>query len=196
MTVSSLSVVPEAPASGTAPCAEPIHTARSIRQPWLPSWRADPHLRRLADRHYNRQSVGANQFVPPGRCLVLRTGDAGAGWVTSWPLAVFTRHGWPGAMVNRFFRREHGPLAADLITAATAATRAHWPHLPAPGMVTFVNPAQVRRKRDPGRCYRRAGWTLVGHTAGGLLVLQLRPEDFPPPAAAHGEQLRLFEVAP
>jgi hypothetical protein len=195
VTVSSLSVVPEAPASGTAPDAEPIHIVNRIRQPWLLSWRADPRLRRLADRHYNRQSIGANQFVPPGRCLVLRTGDAGAGWVTSWPLAAFTRHGWPGAMVNTFFRREQGPLASELIIAATAATRAHWPALPAQGIITFVNPAEVHRKRDPGRCYRRAGWTPVGHTAGGLIALQLRPEDFPLPAAAHGEQLRLFEVA-
>ena len=99
-------------------------------------------------------------------------------------------------MVNSLFRREHGPLASDLITAAVAATRAHWPTPPPLGIVTFVNPRKIRHKRDPGRCYRRAGWTPVGHTESGLLVLQLRPEDFPAPRPAYGEQLRLFEVAP
>jgi hypothetical protein len=38
---------------------------------WQLSWRADPVARQLADRHYNRQAVGAAQFVPPGRCLVV-----------------------------------------------------------------------------------------------------------------------------
>ncbi len=100
-------------------------------------------------------------------------------------------------MVNSLFRREDGPVASDLITAATAATRAHWPDLPDLGIVSFVDPDKTRRKRDPGRCYRRAGWTHVGHTAGGLLTFQLLPEDFPPPVPAqpaHTDQLDLFEL--
>jgi len=36
---------------------------------WQRSYRADPRAARIADRHYNRQRVGAAQFVPPGRCL-------------------------------------------------------------------------------------------------------------------------------
>lgn len=47
---------------------------------WLVSHRADPLARALADRHYNRQKVGATQFVPPGRCLVLRTAACDALW--------------------------------------------------------------------------------------------------------------------
>jgi hypothetical protein len=195
VTLSTLPVAPDAAtASGTAACAEPSSEQLDY-QPWQLSWRADPRLRPLADRHYNRQSVGAKQFVPPGRCLVLRTADSNAGWVTSWPLAAFTHHAWRGALVNSFFRRESGSRASDLIVAATAATRAHWPSLPPLGIVTFVNPRMVRHKRDPGRCYRRAGWTPVGYTEGGLLVLQLLPDDFPAPCPAQGEQLGLFEVA-
>lgn len=100
-------------------------------------------------------------------------------------------------MVNSLFRREWGPLASDLIVAATAATRAHWPDLPPLGIVTFVDAAKTRRKRDPGRCYRRAGWTHVGFTEGGLWAFQLKPEDFPEPLPARPEyafgQLDLFE---
>jgi hypothetical protein len=51
--------------------------------PWRRSWRADPRGAAIADRHYNRQRVGAPQFVPPGACLVLLTEDRSALWVTS-----------------------------------------------------------------------------------------------------------------
>ncbi len=170
-------------------------------QPWRLSNRADPRALPLADRHYNRQKVGSPQYVPPGRCLALLAGEqdeADALWVTSWPFADYVRHAWAGAMVNSLFRREDGPLASDLIVTACAATRAHWPDLPPPGMVTFVDAGKTRRKRDPGRCYRRAGWTHVGFTAGGLWAFQLRPEDFPAPLAArppYSNQLDLFDAA-
>jgi hypothetical protein len=57
--------------------------------PWRLSWRADPVTCAIADRHYNRQKPGAAQFVPPGRCLVLRTADGTAAWVASWPFPQF-----------------------------------------------------------------------------------------------------------
>lgn len=155
-------------------------------QPWRYSWRADPRAAPLADRHYNRQSPGSAQFVPPGACLVLLTDDADALWVTSWPKPEYVQHAWAGAMVCSLFRREpECPYrASDLIVAATAATYAYWGELDDRGIVTFVDPSKTRRKRDPGRCYRRAGWSVVGATAGGLVVLQLLPPAFPPPISA------------
>ncbi|MDM4721141.1 hypothetical protein QTQ03_16610 [Micromonospora sp. WMMA1363] len=85
--------------------------------------------------------------------------------------------------MNSLFRREPEceHLASDLIAAAVAATRAQWPDVPPLGMVTFVDPAQTRRKRDPGRCYRRAGFLPVGWTKGGLLALRMLPADMPDP---------------
>ncbi|MCX4468739.1 DUF4338 domain-containing protein [Micromonospora sp. NBC_01655] len=166
-----------------------------MSQPWRRSSRADPRALPLADRHYNRQKPGSPQFVPPGRCLVLLTDPADALWVTSWPIAAYVRHAWAGAWMNSLFRREPECeyLASDLIAAAVAATRAHWPDVPPLGIVTFVDPTKTRRKRDPGRCYRRAGFTPVGETKGGLLALQQLPADMPdpidarPPAAAGGQ---------
>lgn len=152
---------------------------------WHRSTRGDKRALPLADRHYNRQKVGSLQFVPPGRCLVLLTKDADAVWVTSWPFAAYVKHAWAGAMVNSLFRRESGPLASDLIVAACAATRAHWPDLPPLGLVSFVDAGKTRHKRDPGRCYRRAGWAHVGFTQAGLWVFQIKPADFPDPAPAH-----------
>lgn len=163
-------------------------------QPWLRSYRADPWARRLADRHYNRQKVGAAQFVPPGRCLVLATECDGALWVTSYPFPQYVLHDWPGALVNSLFRRERGPVASDLIRAAVGATAAVWTPPPL-GMVTFIDPTKVRRKRDPGRCYLRAGFRKVGTTKGGLIVLQLLPDDFPDPLPAREVQPPLWEVS-
>ena len=164
-----------------------------IESPWRRSWRADPAAAVIADRHYNRQKVGAAQFVPPGRCLVLLTWDRTALWVTSWPDAAYVQHDWPGAWMNSLFRREGGEyLASDLIRWAVAHTRAEWPSAPALGMVTFVDPTKTRHKRDPGRCYLRAGFTAVGQTKGKLVALQQLPDAMPTALPIPAVQLELF----
>lgn len=59
-------------------------------------------------------------------------------------------------------------------------------------MVTFVDTEKVRHKRDPGRCYRKAGWKPCGYTKGGLLALQLLPKDMPQAIKPLDKQLWLF----
>jgi len=155
---------------------------------WHESFRADQTMRVIADRHYNRQKVGAKQFVPPGRCVVLA--HPRALWVTSWPFAEYVKLAWAGAWVNSTFRREGSdddPLASTMIREAIAATRAVWPDVPRLGLVTFVDASQVRHKRDVGRCYRRAGFKHVGFTKAGLWVFQLLPASMPLPQAAAPE---------
>lgn len=183
---------------------------------WVVSYRASARGRRLADRHYNRQKVGAAQFVPPGACLVLVTECARALWTTSAPFAEFVRHAWPGAWVCSAFRNEGAGLSSELIVEAVAATRALWAP-PDAGMVTFVDAGQVRRKRDPGRCFIRAGFRRaercgachfdsfgakgacamcgedkVGLTEGGLLAFQMLPSEMPPPLPALEAQAALW----
>lgn len=163
---------------------------------WHISHRADPRAVALADRHYNRQKIGSPQFVPPGRCLVLLNDDATALWVTSWPFAEYVRHAWAGAWVCSLFRNESAMLSSELITQAVAATRWVYGTPPALGFITFVDATKTRRKRDPGRCYRKAGWAHVGHTAGGLWALQQLPDAMPAPRAPLGAQTGfLLEVA-
>lgn len=161
---------------------------------WVLSHRFDAEVVPLADRHYNRQKVGSPQFAPPGRCLVLKTPAVDAFWITSWPFAEFVRHQWAGAWVCSAFRNESPHLSSSLISEAVAATRAHYGAPPEKGMVTFVNADKVRRKRDPGRCYLRAGFKVCGTTKGGLIALQMLPSEMPAPSPAHHHMPLLAEV--
>jgi hypothetical protein len=154
---------------------------------WRVSDRADPAAVKIADRHYSRQKPGTPQFVPPGRCHVLVTLKADAVWVTSWPFAEYVKHEWAGAWVNSIFRNEGDDLSSDLIREAVAATRWRWTPPPL-GLISFVDAGKVKRKRDPGRCFRKAGFSLVGETKGGLLAWQMLPDAMPEPEApAYGQ---------
>jgi len=166
---------------------------------WWLSNRFDPAILPLADRHYNRQKPGTPQFVPPGRCLVLKTRENDAFWVTSWPLAEWTKHEWAGAWVCSAFRNENREayLSSDLIRQAVAATLWRYGNPPELGMVTFIDKTKTRKKRDPGRCYRKAGFKVVGETKSlHLVALQLLPVDMPEPEAPMGTGMELFTLRP
>ena len=149
---------------------------------WVRSHRADPFARDIADRHYNRQKVGAPQFVPPGRCLVLKahTETGRAFWVTSYPFAEYVKHAWAGAWVCSAFRNEGAGVASDMIHEALIRTCWEWP-IPALGMISFldrskVRPTKVRGRDTWGYSWFKAGFEHVGETKGGLMALGITPE--------------------
>ena len=148
---------------------------------WQLSNSCDPQARKLADDHYSRQKPGSMRFAPPGRCFVLLTICQKAYWVTSWPYAEYTKHAWAGAWVCSAFRNigVSAVLSSELIRQAIACTLWNYKRAPELGMITFVDEGKVRRKRDPGRCFIKAGFKPVGYTQGGLRALQLLPEDMP-----------------
>lgn len=159
---------------------------------WVLSNRCDQEALPLADRHYNRQKIGSPQFVPPGRCLVLR--QEKALWVTSWPFAEYVKHAWAGAWVNSLFRSEGAGVASVLIRQAVAHTRSIWTP-PELGIISFVDPKHVAPKMVRGKplygyCYLKAGWKHVGFTKGGLWAWQQLPDDMPP-----AEQIPIMEAA-
>jgi hypothetical protein len=145
---------------------------------WRVSHRFDVKALPLADRHYNRRKVGSPQFVPPGRCVVLLAQCEQALWVTAWPFAQYVKHAWAGAWVNSMFRNEGAGLSSELIREAIALTRSVWEPPPL-GIVTFIDRAKVKTKRDYGYCYRCAGFEIAGETKGGLLALQMLPAQMP-----------------
>lgn len=154
---------------------------------WQPSHRADPQVVPIADRHYNRQSIGSPQFVPPGRCHVLKIGDAeqlktpdsgGAFWVTSWPFAEYVKHAWAGAWVCSAFRNEGAGVSSDLIRQAIISTKEKWPAIPELGMISFIDPVHVkprpiRGRKTWGHSWFEAGFHHVGYTKGGLWAFQI-----------------------
>ncbi len=156
---------------------------------WCLSNRADPAARQLADKHYNRQKPGTLQFAPTGSCVVFLSSDARAFWITSWPLAQFVKHAWPGAWINSAFRSEGDDCASEMIREAVSATRAHYGEAPSLGMITFVDPdavpgVMVRGHRIYGFCYMKAGFEHVGFTKAGLWAWQLKPHEMPMPCRA------------
>jgi hypothetical protein len=91
---------------------------------------------------------------------------------------IIAEHAWAGAWVNSLFRNEGAGLSSELIREAIAVTCARWEPPPL-GMVSFVDVHKTRHKRDPGRCYVKAGFKRVGFTQSGLLAVQLLPAAMP-----------------
>lgn len=156
---------------------------------WCLSHRADPAAARLADRHYNRQKVGAPQFAPTGSCLVLVTDCGRAFWITSAPFAEYVKHAWAGAWVCSAFRSEGAGCASMLIRQAVAATLAYYGEPPDLGMVSFIDekkvrPIKVRGVKTWGWTWLKAGFRVSGRTKGGLLAVQMLPSDMPEPCSA------------
>lgn len=162
---------------------------------WRKTWRADPRAAAIADRHYNRQSVGSDQFMPPGRCMVLLAEDRDlreAVWGTSWPFPEHVKHQWAGAWMCSIFRNETRWRASGLIREAVAATRFYFGDPPAQGMVTFVDERHVREKQDPGHTFIIAGFRPVGRTVDqNLIALQMTPDRMPAAAPAMGMSFAL-----
>ena len=138
---------------------------------WRPCKRTDPRARRLADQHYSRQTPGAAEFMASGKTLVMLACDGAAVWGAIENLAP------AGGLRFRcsLFRNESLVLSSVLIREATERTYAHWHRhyggLPDVPLRTEVDPKRVLRKRDPGRCFLRAGWRRIG-VVRGLVVLE------------------------
>ena len=162
----------------------------SARMRWERSHRFDQRALPLADRHYSRQKPGTPQFVRPSRNVVLLTPSRDALWVSVYHKPECCDHAWPGAWECALFRNEGPSLASELIREAVAATRWLWSDLwtdpPTLGMITTVDPTKVRHKRDPGRCFLKAGFRRVGAMKSGLPVFQLAAVDMPEPCAPLG----------
>lgn len=139
---------------------------------WHQISKQDPRARMLADRHYSRQAPGARCFTGPGKSLALLTDCGRAVW------AVVENLDANGVMRWRctIFRNEGAGLSSVLIREATDRTfafwRKHYGRLPALPLRTEVDPGKTRTKRDPGRCFIRAGWKRVGESKGGLVILE------------------------
>lgn len=120
----------------------------------------------LADRHYSRQKPGTNQFMPPGKTIVLR--DSAGEVVFGWLWQEKRDDGQAGYNCS-IFRNESLRLSSEIILEAERFAVKEWGQNRG---FTYVDPVKVRHKRDPGRCFLRAGWKLVKLTSSGLHLLE------------------------
>lgn len=140
---------------------------------WLPAQDGDPRARWLFRRHYSRSVYRDGRdpvlFVGPGEKMVLLTVDCLALWV--WR-RFLDDSGQTG--VNCAVFRNEGPVLSSVLVAE--ADRIAWGRWPGERLYTHVDPHRTRPKRDPGRCFRRAGWRPCKTTKRGLVVLEVLPE--------------------
>ena len=127
----------------------------------------------LFTRHYTyRKNRQIYKFVGPGENMVLLTPDARALFV--WRKERYKLDDQAG--VNCAIFRNEGSSAGRSSELIEAAKRLAWERWPGERLYTFVNPRKVRHKRDPGRCFLRAGFRYCGITqVNRLLVLECYP---------------------
>lgn len=132
-----------------------------------------PPAREIADRHYSRQTKGADGILPPGqRFLLWHQRIGSAVWGVCRNMDPVGRYRWR----NCLFRNESTTLSSVLIREATRQTMILWARrykeLP-PGEwftteVAVKETAGRRSKRhEPGHCYLMAGWIHVATIAPG-----------------------------
>lgn len=138
---------------------------------WWAVDRCDERARRLADSHYSRQTPGARDFMSSGRTLVLLTLDSLAVWGAIENLDPAGGLHWRVSI----FRNTSPARSSELVAEGTARTFEYWerhygarPRVP---LRTEVDPSKTRRKRDPGRCFLKAGWRRI-EVKRGLVILE------------------------
>lgn len=176
---------------------------------WTHVSKADGRARALADRHYNRQHVGATMFTPPGNTIVLivRDGDFGARavWASHRPdpnAGIAERLDGFDYWNNSLFRNESDIRSSDLIREAVAITVGIWGKpFARDGFHTFVDPRFVHPtmrhgEKIYGYSYLKAGFTLYPERtkSNALWRWVLTPDDLEmiEPIMPKYEQLRLF----
>lgn len=144
---------------------------------WIPVRDGDPMAYSIMRRHYSFRRYGdgrrknpnyANRrlFAGPGEKIVLITARCDALFV--WRKFI-DKSGQRG--VNcAVFRNESSILSSDLILEAEKVARERWPD--EHRFYTYVNAKKIKSK-NPGYCFKMAGWRFCGFTkARGLVILE------------------------
>jgi hypothetical protein len=137
---------------------------------WIPVKDGNDVGRAIFDQHYSRRHYADGRknliYVGPGEKMVLITPDALALFIWRKFRSLDHQQGVNCAV----FRNEGPTLSSSLIKAAVEIARERWPN---ERFYTYINCNKIRHKRDPGRCFLRAGWRHYGWTKSGLRILEL-----------------------
>ena len=138
---------------------------------WIEIRDGNPTAMSLFERHYSATNENRHtyKFTGPGEHIVLLSPDARALFV--WCKQRYIHSDQTG--VNcAVFRNEGSSYgrSSELIEAAKVLA---WQRWPGERLYTYVNPRKVRHKRDPGRCFLRAGFRYCGVSKRrGYLILE------------------------
>jgi hypothetical protein len=136
--------------------------------PWVPIKDGNVSAMAVFMRHYTaREKRKTFQFVGPGEKEVLITPDAKAIFV--W--RKFISDAGEDGVNCAVFRNEGSEYgrSSDLIRAADEVAESRWP---GERHYTYVDARRVKHKRDPGRCFIRAGYRNCGTTKSGKLIFE------------------------
>lgn len=130
----------------------------------------DPEMAVLADRHYSRQSPGARQFMPSGKKLVIRDAEGSIlfGWL--WAKPEFRMDHQAGYNCT-IFRNESSRRSSDVILECEEIAFRMWG---SNRMFTYVDPEKIQ-SRNPGYCFKCAGWRRIGLSRDGKHLLAKDP---------------------
>jgi hypothetical protein len=136
-----------------------------------------PAAAALADRHYNRRTVGSPQFMPPGQTVVLLTDtlDAVFGWWRPDPSSGITAMNGLDGWTCTIFRNESPRLSSAMILEAERWVAALGYDCGPDGLLTYVWDSKVRSV-NPGYCFKMAGYTVRGRSADGRKTLLWKPQ--------------------
>ena len=138
---------------------------------WIPIRDGNVTAISIFKRHYTaRTTRKIEQFIGPGEKMALVTVDALA--LFAW--RKFISDAGEVGVNCCVFRNEGTPVArsSELIAAAMVMA---WQRWPLERLYTYVDPSKVKHKRDPGRCFIRAGFRKCGVTKSGKIVLESGP---------------------
>ncbi len=140
---------------------------------WIEVKDGDCRARAIMQRHYSARHYhdGRNPrlFVGPGQKMVLLTLRCDALFV--WRKFIDDAVPHQDGVNCAVFRREAGELASVLIKEAIEIAHQCWP---GERLYTYVDPKKIRHKRDPGRCFIKAGFKRCPYlTKTDKIVLEL-----------------------
>jgi len=140
---------------------------------WLAVKRTDERAFALYRRHYSAaknarwRQFGSTNVAAVGETMVLLSQCCRALFV--WLRNTIERYDHQVGVNCAVFRNEGAGLSSDLIRQADELA---WQRWPGERHFTYVDAGKIRPKRDPGRCFLRAGWSRAGVSQTGLLLLE------------------------
>lgn len=140
-----------------------------IEATWIEVKDGNDTGRAIFDGHYSRRHYKDGRkpilYVGPGEKMVLISPDALALFIWRKFISDDGQQGVSCAV----FRNEGAGLSSELIRAAEFLA---WERWPGERLYTYIDPNKTRHKRDPGRCFLKAGWKHFGYSKKGLRILE------------------------